>query len=548
MVDDPRVRGSRPDSIRGRGQGLMRQLKIRGRVLLVVAFAALLTGLVGGIGCWQIGRVSDQGSAIYTQALLPMQDLGALRDAVGRARMDGLSRVMAAGNQAAVDGYSSALAADEKAIDAMHASYSARRLTPAQRQTLETFWTAWTDYRDARSTGDQLAAQHRMAEFQQLRDQRMTPDTKQALNALNELSRLSAAVAQRERDLAGTAARTAFALVVVVAGLGLVAAAAIGLAVAASVVRPMHRLRDVLVAVGAGDLTRPVQASGRDEVGEMARALSSAVDRVRGVLATASDGCLALGPRAQQLHEASANLARTAEHASHDVAAIEAAAAAVTSGIQSVAGGATEMGASIQEIAANAQQAATVAGEAVTAAASADQFMSNLGSSSSEIGNVINLINSIAEQTNLLALNATIEAARAGAAGKGFAVVASEVKELAQETATATKDISGRVEAIQMDTSQAAQSISGVTAVIDQIDALQTAIASAVEEQSVTTTTMATSLERAADDAARIGSGIDSVVAGVRTTQADAESVERAAAEVTTVSAQLAEAISGFRL
>ena len=68
--------------------------------------------------------------------------------------------------------------------------------------------------------------------------------------------------------------------------------------------------------------------------------------------------------------------------------------------------------------------------------------MVKLGESSQEIGNVIRLITSIAEQTNLLALNATIEAARAGDAGKGFAVVADEVKQLAQETARATEDIS----------------------------------------------------------------------------------------------------------
>jgi methyl-accepting chemotaxis protein len=100
--------------------------------------------------------------------------------------------------------------------------------------------------------------------------------------------------------------------------------------------------------------------------------------------------------------------------------------------------------------------------------------MNKLGDSSAEIGNVIKVITSIAEQTNLLALNATIEAARAGEMGKGFAVVASEGKDLAQETARVTEDISRRVEAIQADTSGAVAAIEEISAVIGRISEFQT--------------------------------------------------------------------------
>ncbi|MEV0564364.1 methyl-accepting chemotaxis protein [Dactylosporangium sp. NPDC050588] len=170
-----------------------------------------------------------------------------------------------------------------------------------------------------------------------------------------------------------------------------------------------------------------------------------------------------------------------------------------------------------------------------------------LGSSSAEIGDVIKVITSIAEQTNLLALNATIEAARAGEAGKGFAVVAGEVKDLAQETAEATEEIGQRVRAIQTDTTGAVESISEIARVIGRINEYQTTIASAVEEQSAVTTSMATDLSVAASGADRINGGIGEVVRAVDNTMHGAQATRAAAAELTTMSEELRAIVGGFK-
>jgi methyl-accepting chemotaxis protein len=154
----------------------------------------------------------------------------------------------------------------------------------------------------------------------------------------------------------------------------------------------------------------------------------------------------------------------------------------------------------------------------VNSADSTNETITKLGQSSIEIGKVIKVITSIAQQTNLLALNATIEAARAGDAGRGFAVVASEVKELAKQTATATEDISQRIEAIQNDSNGAVKAIAEITEVIDRINDLQNTIASAVEEQTATTNEIARNVAEAAKGSSDIAKNIGIVAQNAQST------------------------------
>ncbi len=107
-------------------------------------------------------------------------------------------------------------------------------------------------------------------------------------------------------------------------------------------------------------------------------------------------------------------------------------------------------------------------------------------------------ISSIAGQTNLLALNATIEAARAGDAGKGFAVVASEVKNLANQTAKATGDISAQITEIEAATTEAVEAIGTIVQTIDELSRIAASIAASVEEQGAATQEIARNVHEAA--------------------------------------------------
>jgi methyl-accepting chemotaxis protein len=190
---------------------------------------------------------------------------------------------------------------------------------------------------------------------------------------------------------------------------------------------------------------------------------------VRATVAALAGSATSLGRSADELSTATGRITESARETDAQASAVAAASAQVSQNVQTVSAGSEEMGASTKEIAYSTSEAAQVADRAVHVAQATNSTVVSLGESSRQIGDVIKVITGIAEQTNLLALNATIEAGRAGEAGKGFAVVAGEVKELAQETARATGDIIGRVDAIQAETGRAVTAIGDIAASITSV-------------------------------------------------------------------------------
>lgn len=151
----------------------------------------------------------------------------------------------------------------------------------------------------------------------------------------------------------------------------------------------------------------------------------------------------------------------------------------------SIAQSVTEMSSAIEEISQRVSRTADLAKTAEENAGAATEIVNELNAGSVNIGKVVSLIEGLAEQTNLLALNATIEAARAGESGRGFAVVASEVKELANQTAKATSDISASIEGIQGNINDVVSAIQGIANGVTEVSTNTTGVAASVEEQSV---------------------------------------------------------------
>jgi methyl-accepting chemotaxis protein len=322
----------------------------------------------------------------------------------------------------------------------------------------------------------------------------------------------------------------------------------LGLWLRHDVLRPLEVLRGRMadIADGDGDLTRRLAFHRDDEIGGLAGEFDRFVSGVQSLVGKVAGTAAGLASSAASLSATSEQIAASAHDATRRAESASSAAEQVSSNVASVAGAAEEMGSSIREIAHNAHRAAGVAIDAVSMADTTNAAISRLGESSLDIGSVVKLITEIAQQTNLLALNATIEAARAGEAGKGFAVVADEVKDLAQETARATDDISRRIESVRNDSRDAIAAIEAIRVVISQISDYQVTIASAVEEQSATTSEMGRGFTEVASGSAEIARSIAGVASASSTTLTSVASARVTTDELRKVADELKSLVSRF--
>jgi methyl-accepting chemotaxis protein len=323
-----------------------------------------------------------------------------------------------------------------------------------------------------------------------------------------------------------------------------------GYLVTKSITGPLQKMSAMLkdISEGEGDLTKALDASGHDELAEVAQYFNQFVTKLRGLIGAISENAQHVASASEEMSATSQQITANSEETTAQARVVSEASENVNKNLQTVATGAEEMSSTINEIAKNTAEAAKVSSEAVETAEATNQTVGKLGASSAEIGKVIEVITSIAQQTNLLALNATIEAARAGEAGKGFAVVANEVKELAKQTAKATEEISQKIKVIQENTNGAVEAIGSIRGVIDKISHISSVIATAVEEQSATTNEMSRNVAEAAKGAGEISGNIAGVAEAAQSTSNSVGEAQKATQHLADMAAQLRQLVGQFKI
>jgi methyl-accepting chemotaxis protein len=323
----------------------------------------------------------------------------------------------------------------------------------------------------------------------------------------------------------------------------------LALRVSRRVTASMRGMARVLRATSQGDLTARVPLPEQaDEMSGLLRRLNSALDGIHQLMTDVNSTAASLTSTAGHLSHASERVSGGATQVNTRSSNAAGRAQQVAEYVGTVATTSQHMRGMITEIAASASEGSDVAGRAVTVAEATNAMVARLGESSHEIDDVVKVITSIAEQTNLLALNATIEAARAGDAGKGFAVVASEVKELSQETAKATEDISRRMAAVQSDAAGVIAAITEISGIIQQLNNHQGVIADALETHTSHSREVGHNVDAAVADVTVIAADLAEMTAITGESAEVSHDGQRLATELVDLSQGLTRAVAQFRI
>ncbi|TXK79346.1 methyl-accepting chemotaxis protein [Paenibacillus sp. N3.4] len=457
---------------------ILRNMKLRFKLLLMNAIAIFFLLIVGATGYYYMDKMASNSTKMYEESLLSVKSINQLKANFSETESNLLEMMLSIDVK-----YKAKLKAklDENTMINNELVTKIARMASNEEEAIafRNFEGPNMTYREAIVSTMGQASQNNQVAYQ-VYNLEVSPKRDKTIEMLNKLVALKESAAEQFQKESTSNSQTSHVVIILAIVIAIMIMTINALVLNMIIATPIRRLQNHMEKAANGDLSVQGNYPYEDEVGKLTGSFNIMTENLRSLVAQIADNALTLSASSQELLASSEQsslaakqVAESSQHLSEDFEKQAVGVNQANAAVQQMMNSTNLIEESVNEVTLLAVQATTAAqmgkhsvrsigdqmNEISDAVIEVKQVIEALGKNAHQIGEIVSVINGISIQTNLLSLNAAIEAARAGEAGRGFAVVAGEVRKLAEQSSSSARNITNLVSTIQRQINHAVSSM-----------------------------------------------------------------------------------------
>jgi methyl-accepting chemotaxis protein len=470
---------------------MLKNLTIKSRLIFVISFLSVLAVVIGFLGLRGMSVANEGLRTVYEDRLVPAGQLGEVNILTAENLRQMHLMLMhdprlpeSKLHDHPLSFHSDKIADNSKKNNKLIEDYAATYLTPEEKQLFEDYQAKRKHYQDVRKKTQELIEEGKFAEANASMVKETGPAFVANRDAVQKLLELQINIGKEEYEKALHSYAITRNISISAIVISLLLAAFIGIMLIRAIMRPLAEAQEVAGKIAAGDLTSNIEITSNDELGKLLTSFKAMQNSIQGLISEIKSSTDTINTASKEIASGNSDLSQRTEEQASSLEETASSMEELTSTVKQN----TENAKQANQLAISASDVAGKGGEVVSKVV---VTMDSINESSRKIVDIISVIDGIAFQTNILALNAAVEAARAGEQGRGFAVVAGEVRNLAQRSAAAAKEIKTligdsveKVEGGSKLVAQAGQTMEEIVTSIRRVTDIMSEITAASVEQS----------------------------------------------------------------